>query len=122
MGGWSPIAGPTTNTKMGLGSNKTDLGSARVFISSNKVGLGSNKMTTRMLKQRMVKKINSRSDLFAYRDQMRRQHNEYKMNTLNLLAKLYQTVEELEKTKATSDSNLAFINHQLSLLKERMIQ
>ena len=37
-----------------------------------------------------------RSDLFAYRDQMRRQHNEYKMNTLNLLAKLYQTMEELE--------------------------
>ena len=41
--------------------------------------------------------INFRSDIFAYKDQIRRQNAEYKMNTLGLLAKLYQTQQELDR-------------------------
>ena len=37
-----------------------------------------------------------RSDIFAYKDQMRRQNAQYKMNTLALLAKLYQAQQELD--------------------------
>ena len=38
-----------------------------------------------------------RSDIFAYKDQMRRQNAECKMKTLSLLAKLYQTQQELDR-------------------------
>jgi hypothetical protein len=41
--------------------------------------------------------FNFRSDIFAYKDQIRRQNAEYKMNTLGLLSKLYQTQQELDR-------------------------
>ena len=33
----------------------------------------------------------------AYRDEMRRQQSEYKMNTISLVTQLYNTKEELNK-------------------------
>ena len=44
-----------------------------------------------------------RSDIFAYKDQMRRQNAEYKMNTIGLLAKLYQTQQELDRVGSLCD-------------------
>ena len=47
--------------------------------------------------------INFRSDIFAYKDQIRRQNAEYKMNTLGLLAKLYQTQQELDRVSISEN-------------------